>query len=592
MKLGSRKFKSLLGLLPALVSCAPVPMLTAFLGNACIGLFPTLSALSTAWFIDAALKLAAGSMTGAEMILPTVCMLLVQALDFCRWEVDSFCMGIIEINLLRYFRPELMKKAASLEYRHIEDGKTWDLIHRMCDKPDEKMFNILDGFVYLAQLTVGLIGVLALVAAQVWWAALVIGVCFAPVIYISLKIGRRNYEEKAKIETDMRRFEALRKICVDREPAEERAAFGFGDYIAGEYEEEFERAHRNMFRYWKHRSVGTGAMQCLFVLVMVATAAVLSVPAMNGAITIGTMVAIVREVLNLSTRMGGLNYCMRCISEGNAYAKDLSRYMALSEQEGALDEAAEEAPPLETLEFKHVSFAYPDSERKILNDFSLKLERGKHYAFVGVNGAGKTTLTKLICGLYDQFEGEILLNGKDIRSYSQAQIKALCSVVFQDFVRYQTSMRDAITLGNAQCAEKLEGVLKATGLDETAAALSKGLDTPLGKVYEGGQDLSGGQWQKMAIARTLVRNAPLRILDEPTAALDPVSESEFYERFGEMSRGCTTIFISHRLGSTKLADRIFVLDGGKIAEEGTQEELLSKNGLYAEMYEAQRSWYQ
>ena len=240
----------------------------------------------------------------------------------------------------------------------------------------------------------------------------------------------------------------------------------------------------------------------------------------------------------------------------------------------------------------HGGIPYPQTERKILDDFSLRLERGKHYAFVGVNGAGKTTMMKLITGLYDNYEGEILLNGRDIRTFPQSALKALCAVVFQDFARYQVSMRDSITLGDEARNQNLNEVLEQVGLTDAVNTLSKGLDTPLGKIYEGGQDLSGGQWQRLAIARALVRNSPIRILDEPTAALDPVSESEFYAHFGELSKGTTTIFISHRLGSTKLADRIFVLDGGKIVEEGTQAELLAKGGLYAEMYEAQRSWYE
>lgn len=590
MKLKAKKY-TLLTIFPLLIACAPVQMILSALLNMTIGVLPVLSALSTAWFIDSALSLAAGTLAWGDMALPTACVVLIQTADYCRWQLDNFSMETIKINLLRAYRPMLTAKAASLKYECIEDGKTWDLISRMCSDPVEKVGSILDGTVYLAQLSVGLIGVLILVAAQVWWAAAIIAALFVPVIFVSLKVGAKSYEERAMHERQKRRFENDRNICIEREFAEERAAFGYGEEVARRYTDEFDDAYKYLFRYFRRRETTMAVLESMFVLIVVGTAVALAFPAMRGAISVGTLVAVIREVLSMTERIGGLHYCMKEIGEGRAYAKDMTAFANLPEQEDALC-AAGEAPEFESLEFRHVSFAYPGTERRVLDDFSLKLERGKHYAFVGVNGAGKTTMTKLILGLYDRFEGEILLNGRDVREYSQAQLKGLCSVIFQDFARYQTKMRESITLGDARCEERLEAAVEAAGLGEAVDRLKNGMDTPLGKVYESGQDLSGGQWQRLAIARTLVRNSPLRILDEPTAALDPVSESEFYAHFGELSQGVTTLFISHRLGSTKLADRIFVMDGGKIAEEGTQEELIAKGGLYAEMYEAQRSWYE
>ena len=202
------------------------------------------------------------------------------------------------------------------------------------------------------------------------------------------------------------------------------------------------------------------------------------------------------------------------------------------------------------------------------------------------------SMTKLMTGLYRDFKGEILLNGRDIRTYDAKALKSLCSAVFQDFARYQVPARASIAVGLPAREARVEDAVRTVGLRDAIDALPKGLDTPLGKIYEGGQDLSGGEWQRVAIARALVSGAPVRILDEPTAALDPMSESRFYEQFAGMSRGVTTLFISHRLGSTRLADRIFVIDGGRIAEEGTQAELLAAGGLFADMFEAQRSWYQ
>ena len=591
MKLKPKTY-TLRNLLPMLLSIAPWAMGASLFANALIGVIPLVSALATAWFIDSALALAAGTKTMADMILPLLAAFAIQAADYSRWEIDSYAGSSVKRSLLLYYRPAIAAKAASLEYRLIEDGKTWDLISRMIEKPHEKLFDILDGVIYLLQLLVGLVGVLILVASHVWWAAALIAAFTAPAMAVSLRLGGKTYEEKARVERDKRRFNELKRMDLSRECAEERALFGYGDAVADQLENEIEPAYANYFKFSRRSQTTSGLMSGVFALVMIGSAAVLAVPAMRGVISIGTMIAVVREVLGMTQRMGGLNYCMRCIGEGREYAKDLTKFSGLPEREGALEPPAEPPLPFESLEFKHVSFAYPGTDRKILDDFSLVLEKGGHYAFVGVNGAGKTTMIKLITGLYDNFGGEILLNGKDIRSYTPARLKSLVAPVFQDFARYQVPMRDSIALGFPEREKKLDEVIHAAGLEEAAQSLPKGLDTPLGKIYEGGQDLSGGQWQRLAIARALVSGAPLRVLDEPTAALDPVAESEFYRHFGELSRGVTTIFISHRLGSTTLADKIFVIDGGRVAEEGTQAELLEKQGLYAEMFEAQRSWYQ
>ncbi len=225
---------------------------------------------------------------------------------------------------------------------------------------------------------------------------------------------------------------------------------------------------------------------------------------------------------------------------------------------------------------------------------SFVIEEGRHYAFVGANGAGKTTITKLITGLYEDFEGEILINGKSIKTYRQDQLKAMCSVVYQDFARYCISFRDNILLGDINSFDNLDNMNKSietVELQDVVGGLPLGISSNLGKIKNDGVDLSGGQWQRIAMARGIVSPASIRILDEPTAALDPISESNVYEKFEEISRGQTTIFISHRLGSTKIADEIFVIGDGAIVESGSYEELMKRNGVYTKMYESQRSWY-
>ena len=591
MKLKSKTY-TVLNLIPSIITIAPGAFILSLGLNALIAVFPLIDALSSAWFIDSALAMARGERAVSACIGPLIAVLATKFLNFSRWEFDNYAVQAVKRALRLHYRPAIAAKAAALDYRYIEDGKTWDLISRMTNAPEDKIHSVLDGMIYLIQILLSFTGVVILVAANVWWAALVLAASLAGLIAYSLHMGGKSYDERAKIEREKRRYSELEKACLERDFSEERALFGYADALTDRYAQEYEHAYVSYFRFHRVNAVSRAALATLCMTAVAITAVMLAIPTARGEMSIGTMVAVVSALFSIKNQIAGLQYCMGCIGEGRAYARELTEFSQLEETDGAIDAPLEPPMPFESLEFKHVTFAYPNTERNVLDDFSLKLEKGKHYAFVGVNGAGKTTMTKLMTGLYRDFKGEILLNGRDIRTYDAKALKSLCSVVFQDFARYQVPARDSIAVGLPAREARVEDAVRAVGLTDAIAALPKGLDTPLGKTYEGGQDLSGGEWQRVAIARALVSGAPVRILDEPTAALDPMSESRFYEQFAGMSRGVTTLFISHRLGSTRLADRIFVIDGGRIAEEGTQAELLAAGGLFADMFEAQRSWYQ
>ncbi len=245
------------------------------------------------------------------------------------------------------------------------------------------------------------------------------------------------------------------------------------------------------------------------------------------------------------------------------------------------------------IEFSHVSFKYPRSEQYVLRDINLKITSGEHLSVVGLNGAGKTTFIKLLCRLYDVTEGEILIDGINIKEYSEEEYRKLFAVVFQDFQLFAFSLKDNIALGTEAKEGEVEHVLKLSGFYEDAQKLEHGLDTMLYKSFdEKGTELSGGQQQKTAIARALYKNAPIVILDEPTAALDPVAEYDIYRSFDTLVGGKTAIYISHRLSSCKFCDRIAVFAENTIKEYGTHDELVGmENGIYAELFAAQAQYY-
>src|SRR3712207_1165287 len=242
--------------------------------------------------------------------------------------------------------------------------------------------------------------------------------------------------------------------------------------------------------------------------------------------------------------------------------------------------------PFESIEFKNVSFAYPGTSHKVLNNFSMYVEKNKHYAIVGKNGAGKSTFIKLLTGLYDDYEGEILINGKNIKTFTYEQLKAYFSIVYQDFAKYFISIKDNVLLGN--CKEISHSIIQDQivqnalidmDMEYSVSLLEDGIYTSLGNLDKNGLELSGGQWQKVALARTLISNASFYILDEPTAVLDPISENRLYKLFSKASIGKPMFLITHRLGAARICDEIFVIDKGSVVEHGTHKELINKKGV-------------
>jgi ATP-binding cassette, subfamily B, bacterial len=251
-------------------------------------------------------------------------------------------------------------------------------------------------------------------------------------------------------------------------------------------------------------------------------------------------------------------------------------------------------PILKGFEFRNVSFAYPGTERRVLKNFNFHLAPGERIALIGENGQGKTTIVKLITRLYDPTEGQILLDGVDLREYSLDDLHQEMGVIFQDFMRYEMTARENIAVGRIEIPhteEEIQHAAYKSLAEGVIAKMAHGYDQMLGRRFEGGVDLSGGEWQKIALARAYLRDAQLLILDEPTAALDAKSELEVFERFAELTAGKMALLISHRFSTVRMADRIVVLEGGQLVEAGTHQQLMTLGGRYAAMFEMQAASY-
>lgn len=593
MKIENRSYK-MLDFIKIPLSISPGMVILQVLFDGIISsLVPTFQVLATASFIDTAIRIFQGQAERSQIVLPVLWVLL-----FVSYNYLMALMGLVReklnLNLTEAFRAAVTEKRARLEYRHVENNETWDLVERVGKDPAEQMGKGFRNLVITVGLVIRIGSVLMILLLRVWWAPFVIVAFSIPLLMLAAKTGKLSYEAAKEAAKYTRRATYYQDVLTGRDYVEERALFGYSSELNERYKGRFLTAYGINMKIQRSRYMKMSGSGMITVLVAVLVAGVLLAPLGSGQISIGMFMGLVTATLGLvPIIVFDLTNVTNDMANGREYMRDLTAFGELSETPGATDLPANQMAEPNCIELRDVSFAYPGTDVMILKGLSLKLFSKRLYAFVGVNGAGKTTITKLLTGLYDNYVGEILIDGRNIRDFSQAELKSLFSIVYQDFARYQVPMVDSIGLGDVRDMpmENVDGPLKVLGLDRAVSKMRSGIKTPLGRINEDGIDLSGGQWQKVAIARSLVSRAPMHILDEPTAALDPVAESELYELFRKASKDKSTILITHRLGATRIADEVFVIADGRVAEQGTHKELMDKGGIYAEMFEAQRGWY-
>lgn len=559
-------------------------------------LLPSLQIYVTAKFIDTAVAIFEGKAERGQIMLPLfLTMGIISYQNIIRLLMDLIDLRI-NIKMTENFRQAIVEKRARLEYKHIENNDSWDLISRTCKDPVGRIRGGMGDLLGAVDLIIRVVSILMVLMTQVWWAGLLIILICVPLFYIAAKAGKTTYEANKEAEKHHRRGWYLSYILTGRELVEERTLFSFSEHVNEIWHEKYETARKISQRAELKRFIKMKGSSLITVFINLVIIGVLIPAVGSGEITIGMFMGLVTASLNLVQMMSWqLTWITSQMANIREYLKDLSEFSKLSEQDSAVDLPSDMSGfEFESIEFKNVSFKYPGTERYILKNCSFKLRSKMHYAFVGVNGAGKTTITKLLTGMYDNYEGEIYINGKNLRDYSLPELKGIFSVVYQDFARYSIPLKDNIKLGNVLTDddERLKESINTISLDEAVGKLPDGVNTWLGKIKEEGVDLSGGEWQKVAIARNLYSGRPVSILDEPTAALDPVAESNIYEMFGRISAAKSTIFITHRLGAARLADEILVIDDGRVAEQGNHSFLVELDGIYAKMYESQKGWYE
>lgn len=559
-------------------------------------LLPTVRIYVTADFVDTAIGVLSGEVEYDSIFLPLAVMMVMYAANQLIYNVEWFADVQFQSKVKLYLEEAFVQKRASIKYKYIENGKMQDLIKRTCDGASDKIILSAIRMFYILYFGVQVVSVFAVIFTFSVWSGVISVAIAVPAIAVSVKNGLEKYKaykDSSKID---RYANVYADILTKKEYLEERTTFGYSSYIISRWLKKQREADKINLKTSAATSRRKGISDIFAYIMYGGILLSLLIPLVNGQITPGMFIGVDNALTGIvSIVSGSIGWMVEFFAQSVKYLEDLSEFSFLEDQDGALDIPCDMGGVgFESLEFKNVSFAYPDTDRYILKNCSFKLNKSEHYAFVGVNGAGKTTITKLITGLYDNYEGDIFINGKNLREYTLAQIKGLFSVVYQDFAKYQIELDEGIKLGCVlkDDERKFEQVVDDINLTDVIEKLPNGQKTPLGKIFENGVDLSGGEWQRLAIARSLYSDAPMRILDEPTAALDPIAESGIYELFRDVTKEKSAIFITHRLGAAKIADKILVIDEGNVKEFGSHNELMNQNGIYAQMFNTQKGWYE
>lgn len=556
----------------------------------------SLLALTTAYLVDSIANIFDKKDQLHSIYLPLGLLLLTLGVNSILSSLPRLLEARIKFGLERELVPAILQVRAELSYKYIEDAKSWELVDYIEKELIETFLDGLRAYGAVVRSVIAILSVLTLVILQLWWAAIIILIFSVPLFLVSLWAGKKNYAAKVETRRYERRYSYYSdEILTNRDAISEKLLFNYSDEIISKYYSHFVKARDIQLKVLLKTRLTMRTTSIALVVLTSITSFMLIKPILNNEISVGMFMGIIAALFGMVETLGWqMQDCAKNISEAKSYMKDFTKFINFERTKGALDMPNQNPIVFKNLEFKKVSFKYPNAKDYILRDLSFTLENGKHYAFVGTNGAGKSTIIKLITALYRDYEGEILLNGKELKKYEFKELKSIFSVLYQDFVHYEISLIDNIKLGRIASEANLSEineVIEKSELVNLVEKINNRIYEPLGKINDSGIELSGGEWQKVAIARSILSNSPIKILDEPTSALDPIAENKIYQKFEELMKGKTTIFISHRLGSTKLADEILVIDGGKIIERGNHSQLMNFNGKYRMMFEAQRKWY-
>ena len=500
-------------------------------------------------------------------------------------------------RIVRMVRIRIMRQAAAIDLSSYDIPAFYEKLENANREAGNRPIMVLNSTLTVISTVISLAGYIVILCSALPFATLVIAATTIPSAIVNLIYRKRTFSYMRRRSVDRRQMNYYASVATDKQLAKEVRVFDLGEEMIDRYDTVFHRYYKGVRslilreNFWQTVFVIlSAAVNCFFFALIV-------IGVFEGKYQLGDYTLYTGAITSIATHITTLITTSASIYEGTLFIDNLLSF--LKETPSIVPRLDVPLHPCRgephTLELRHVSFTYPDGSRPVLEDINLVLHPGETVALVGLNGAGKTTLIKLITRLYDPTEGEILLDGRDLRDYDPKELYTLFGLIFQDFGKYAASAADNIRFGNLSRKGDAQAVSDAAhraGADAVIEKLSEGYDTQLTRFFDRkGTELSGGEWQKISIARAFYSNADILILDEPTASLDPLAEQEVFRRFDELRGNKTSIFVSHRLSSATIASKIIVLENGHLIEEGSHTELMDKNGKYAMLFRTQAERY-
>jgi ATP-binding cassette, subfamily B, bacterial len=535
------------------------------------------------------------SLTGtgfSNILWLIIAVVAVYFLDEISTDFGNYVRKKQSLRLESYMYDLLHTKAIRLDLINFERPDYFDCLTRASREAPWRPNSILNNLVSMFRGLLSLFIMAGLLAGLSWVLVVILLVFNIPAIWLRLHYADIIYNFQKEQTPEARKTAYFNWLLTGDRPSREMRLFGLGDYFKSLFRISFIKNKEEEIKIIRKRTfIGTISSVfkagALFIVLLF-----ISRETINNKISIGEMAMFILAFRQGMMYLKDVFSSLAGLYEDSLFIGDVFGFLNLKEKIVAEEPIHFPSTFSRKIDIRNLSFSYPGNNQPVLNNISLEINKGEIVALVGPNGAGKSTLVRLLCRLYDPVAGNILIDGKNIRNMDPEEYRNLFSVVFQDFMLFNLSAGENIRLGNTNTEDPEKKIISAavtTGIDNLITSLPKGYDTLIGNLFDESRELSWGEWQKIAFARALFRDAPVLILDEPSSALDAETEFEIFSRFREILKGKTSILISHRFTNVRLADRIVVLNKGTIEEVGTHEELMLKKGMYYNMFSKQSS---
>jgi ATP-binding cassette, subfamily B, bacterial len=528
------------------------------------------------------------------VILAVLQLVLFLASSFMQ-TIGNICQQLLQERLAIHVQLQIMEHANSLDLADFENATYYDQLQQAQRESANRPVQMVSGVFGLVRSTITFATMIAILANLSPWVAVATLLTPIPAFISGSRYGWWGFQQMRRQSPVRRLMSYLTTLLTTDSFNKEVKLFTLGDHFIGRYRNVSTQYYEETRQLLVRRYLASFAWGSLTIVSGAATFLYVAILALRGTITVGSLTVFAQAVQQVQGAFQGILGGVQGIYEHGLYLSTLYDLLDRKPQIAAPENPVPVRRPFQQgIAFEHVTYRYPGNREAALEDVSFTIGLGETVALVGRNGAGKSTIVKLLGRLYDPTEGRITIDGRDIREYDPQELRRQFGMMFQDYAEYQLSARENIGVGNVDEVEEVAAVTSAaekSGAHSVIRSLPSGYDTNLGKWFDEGHQLSGGEWQKVALARAFMRDAQILILDEPTSALDAQAEHELFERIRRLTAGKMAVFISHRFSTARKADKILVLEGGRLIEQGTHDELIALDGRYASLFELQAASY-